>query len=134
MTSCDDVIFVVSVSQVLSRFQLTHEEIVERRKLMSEKGSPDGHKPVSTTARTGQGAAQYWVPCSTGAPYSAVCRTVQGPANTPHHSALLRGHLCLTDRKYDDVFPLLRSKFPMQNVTVNWRYHCPSQQTVEPLL
>ena len=61
----------VCVSQVLSRFQLTHEEIVERRKLMSEKGSPDGHKPVSTTARTGQGATQYWVP------YSAGARTVQ---------------------------------------------------------
>ena len=40
---------ILYILQVLSRFQLTHEEIVERRKLMSEKGSPERQKPVSLT-------------------------------------------------------------------------------------
>ena len=93
-----DVIF-VCVAQVLSRFQLTHEEIVERRKLMSEKGSPDGHKPVSTTDRTVQGAAQHRDRQTLRNAYTSV-------------------------RKYDGVSPLLlRPKFPLPNVTENYKYH-----------
>ena len=33
--------------KVLSRIPLTHEEIVERRKLLSEKGSPERTRSVS---------------------------------------------------------------------------------------
>ena len=35
-------------AEVLSRFPLTHDEVVERRKLNSDKGSPDRQKSVST--------------------------------------------------------------------------------------
>ena len=35
------------VAEAISRFPLSHEEIVERRKLLSEKGAPEGQKSVS---------------------------------------------------------------------------------------
>ncbi|XP_053379171.1 leucine-rich repeat-containing protein 71-like isoform X6 [Mercenaria mercenaria] len=43
---------VVKLSEVLSRFPLTHEEVVERRKLMSDRSSPDRNKspPLSRRA------------------------------------------------------------------------------------
>ena len=37
------------LSDVLSKFILTHEEIIERRKLLSEKGHPD-RKSVSVSS------------------------------------------------------------------------------------
>jgi hypothetical protein len=35
------------IFQILSRFALTHEEVVERRKHFSEKDFPDRNKSVS---------------------------------------------------------------------------------------